>query len=145
MREPETKVIDGCTYTVQMLPGTKAWKMGLRLAKMLGPSLGKAIDGAEGDLQKLMNTQLDSSFLSDAITMLAERIEEVEVELIVQQLAEVTLVDGKPLKTIFDLHFQGNPVGVVKWLAFAIKTNFGPFSQGLASAGPGQEQGDKTK
>ena len=140
MREVQTKVIDGCTYTVQMLPGTKSWKMGLRLMKMLGPSLAKALDGAGGDIQKLLDTKVDSGFLSEAIVMLAERLDETEVEMMVQQLAEATLVNDKPLKSIFDLHFQGNPIGVVKWLSFAVQANFAPFLKGSANAGQDQQE-----
>lgn len=144
MRETQTKTIDGHNYQVQMLPGTKSWKMMLRLAKMIGPSLGKVIDGAGGDLNKLMASGISSSFISEAIAMLTSRLDEGEVELIVQQLSECTLVDNKPLKPVFDLHFQGDPIGVVKWLAFSIQANFGPFSSVLANVGQ-QDKGEKTR
>lgn len=143
MREVQTKVIDGCTYQVQMLPGGKGWKMGVRLVKMLGPTLAKAIGGVGGDLQKLLNSKLDSDFIAEVITMLSERLDETELDIIIQQLSACTVVDNKPLKDVFDLHFQGNPIGVVKWLAFAIQANFGPLSPGLPSAS--QNQGEQTK
>lgn len=142
MRETQTKTIDGHTYQVQMLPGTKSWKMMLRLSKMVGPSLGKVIDGSGGDLQKLLNTNMADVMLGEAIAALTERLDEADVELMVQQLAACTLVDNKPLTDCFELHFQGDGVGVVKWLAFALKANFGPFSDVLASAKSDQSQAE---
>ncbi len=142
MREPQSKVIDGVTYEVQMLPGTKSWKMLLRLGKMIGPALGKVIDGSEGSLQNLMNADLSEVFIGEALTALTERMDEAEVEIIIQQLAECTIVDNKPLKGIFELHFQGNPGALLKWLAFAVQANFAPFSNALASVQQGQQEGE---
>jgi hypothetical protein len=140
MRETQTKVIDGHTYQVQMLPGTKTWKLILRLSKMVGPSLGKMIDSTDGNIGQLLESNIKDVFIGEAITALVERMDEADVEITIQQLAECTLVNNKPLKPIFDLHFQGDGIGVVKWLMFAIKANIGPFSIGQA-----KEQSDQSE
>ncbi len=130
-REAQSKEIDGATYTVQMLGGTESWKMLLKLSKMLGPSLGKVVDG--GSLEDVLNSQIGGNFIAEAIEAFVNNVDEPAAASIIEKLKDNTLVDGAPLRGSFELHFQGDGIGIIKWLVFALQAQFGNFSDALGS------------
>jgi hypothetical protein len=145
MRETKTAVIDGHKYECGQLPGTKSWKLLFKIAKVVAPSVGGVIDknGVEG----LMDQEVGPGFLATAIDGICQRLDESEVELVIDQLKQLTVVypngngNGAQLSSVFDAHFAGDPFGVVKWLKFALTAQFKDFSGSLANAiGQVQEQ-----
>lgn len=144
-KEATHTVIDGVEYTFNMLPATRCWKMTLRLAKMLGPSLGKVADGllsGEGGselnardlLNVLMEGGREKDFIGDAVVALTQSFGEAEVEYIIEELKEMTYIKNGGTKLVggvFDLHFQGEPWKIVKWLREALKAQLSPSSGGL--------------
>ena len=79
--------IDQHRYEMQMLPGTRSWKLMLRITKMLGPGLGKILDtvlstvrkgklaGAKltgvDVMQALMGMELSESFISEVVELMS--------------------------------------------------------------------------
>ena len=131
-REAQSKDIDGHLYEVTMLGGTESWKMLLKLSKMLGPGIGK-ISGSKGSLNALMDSEIGSNFLAEAIEAFVQNVDEPAAASIIEKLKDVTLVNGKPLRGTFELHFQGDAIGVIKWLIFALQAQYGNFSDALSS------------
>lgn len=132
-REPQTKDIDGHMYTVQMLGGTESWKMLLKLSKMLGPSLGKIVGGVK-NLDSLMDMEIGGGgFIAEAIESFVSNVDEPAATSIIEKLKDVSQVNGKPLRGIFELHFQGDGVGIIKWLVFALQAQYGNFSDALGN------------
>jgi hypothetical protein len=137
MRPPQTKTISGTKYTVTPLETSTGLKMLTRLLRILGPSV-KDIRSF-GDLKAMALVAFGS---------LAERLEDADVEAIVQTLAASTKVGNDPkkqpaLSTIFELHFSGDYLPLFQWLAFALEVNFGTFFRELVAKGeiPGAPAG----
>lgn len=170
MREPQETEIAGHVYRVSMLQATRGWKLLLRVAKIVGPSIGIVVDGvgltdvrvstdkdAEGGevgfLQRLADKKLGDQFFEQAIRTLSESMREKDLEHVINELASVTKLrwnrDGNlseymPLKgDNFEIHFQGEPALMIQWLLFALKSQFADFSTALANAV--NSQGDATK
>ena len=110
-------------------------RMLVRLAKMLGKPVGDAVSAGES---------LDLRAAGAMISGLADAISEDEFDrLCVAFGARTTVMGGNaaqaaqlqygpkqvPLKDgdIFDLHFAGQYVELVGWLAFALEVNYGSF------------------
>ncbi len=132
--ETQTKVISGCTYAVYMLPPRTANKMLIRIVKTVGPSLGVFLDeldddDAKGGLAALMdNPKIDVAFISKVAKELCERLDENEIESMMDTLAKVSEVEGTGnLLKIFDSHFQGKIGELYAWFAFALQVQFGNF------------------
>ena len=128
-KEPQSKEIDGHMYSVQMLGGSDGWKMLLKLSKMLGPSLGKIVAGGTDNIASLMDKEIGGgAFLADAIEAFVNNVDEPSASVIIEKMKDVTTVNGTPLRGVFELHFQGDAFGVVKWLRFALQAQYQNFS-----------------
>ncbi|NIQ97428.1 MAG: hypothetical protein GWN87_27080 [Desulfuromonadales bacterium] len=143
MREQKTSDdIGGYRYRVTMLPAKLGFRMTVMLTKTLVPMLGGISVKKGQKVADLMNEDV-SSFLD--FGRLAERlsknIDEENVQTLVNALAESTDIFGKgdrgefgdagaPLSEHFDDHFAGRYRNLLRWLAFAMKVNFGDFLSG---------------
>lgn len=148
MKEPVHATVDGVNYTFEMLEATRSWKLVLRLAKMLGPSLGRLADallsGGDGDnkeisgrelLNRLMDFDFSGDFVAGAIEALADRMGEAEVEYVINELKSKTRINGtQPLSQSFELHFQGEPWKILNWMRHALMAQLGPSSGDLMTA-----------
>lgn len=129
MLESKTKQIGDHVYLVRQLPATQAHKLLLRIGKVLGPALG-------GGLESVQSFELDAAKgIGKAISELFERATPDEVDAIVKAFADYSEVDGKPLKTMFDLHFAGKLSDMYRWLAFALEANYSDFFGVFKQAG----------
>ena len=140
--------IDGHTYHITMLPGTRSWKLMLRITKILGPSLGKVVDtilqsvkGKKGltgrdVMQSLMSLKLSTNFIGEVVEALCNRMEEDEVEFVINELRSVCFAGNKRMDddTHFDAHFMGRPWAIMKWLGWALRIQYSDFSSGSANA-----------
>ncbi|KKN04673.1 hypothetical protein LCGC14_1095060 [marine sediment metagenome] len=148
MKEPVHATVDGVNYTFEMLEATRSWKLVLRLAKMLGPSLGHLADallsGGEGVskevsgkelINRLMAFDFSGDFVGSAIEALVDHMGEAEVEYVINELKSKTRVnDTQPLSQVFDLHFQGEPWKIINWMRHALTAQMGPSLGGLGNA-----------
>ena len=142
-----TETIDGFQYTVMMLAPEDSIDLLVDIAKVIGPSLGKAADAAgDGDDQKGLNAFLDQEinkeFFSGIVRTMTDRLDKQAVRRAMKMLSEKTFVtidkDGKTIKaklnTVFAAHFLGRPLSILKWFAFALKVNYGNFFGALGGA-----------
>lgn len=158
MREMHKTRINGHAYEVTALPATRGWKLLLRVVKIVGPSLGIVIDGVglsadEGEpenlLERLSKKKVKDKFFEQAIASLAQRLDEDGVEYIIEELSSVTRLRlnadkmGPKLNEVFEAHFQGKPVDMIKWLGFALKAQLGDFSSVLELAALQDEAGQQ--
>lgn len=133
-REPQTREINGHTYTVQMLDGSDSWKLLLKLTKMLGPSLGKLV--GSGSINAIMDMDIGKSgIVAEAIDAFVTNVSEKELGEVIEKFKKNTLVDNKPLAPVFELHFQGDAITIMKWLVFALQAQYEGFSDALGSVG----------
>ena len=128
-----SEVIDGVTYEVKMLPPRQSLKLLTRVIKMVLPAFGPIADAyqGKGDLQKVLDQDLGSDFFSRAASALAMSLDENLLAEICTAMAAVSFADGKHLKQTFDFHFQERLDSMVKWVAFAMKVQWGPTLSGL--------------
>lgn len=127
MREPETRDINGCTYTVTPMPTFEGLRLMQRLVKIIGPAAASA--AKPGDVFAAIGAGLGE---------LAARLEGDDLEQVVKALAkhsQVTDEGGKtrPLAAAADMHFQGRYEDLFAWMAFALEVNFGPLLGWLRS------------
>lgn len=118
----EEKAIGNNTYIVTALGALKGREVFVRMVKMLGG----AVDS------------LDKNNLGEALTKLADRLDEKDLNYLCDILAkntDVRLPDGRAprLADVFDLHFSANYLDMLAWLVFALTVNFESFFRGLAA------------
>jgi len=129
MRNPSDIVIDGDVYRVTPLPAGKGLRVFVIVAKTVSPALSKI-----GSLKEL------GDGLLEGLSAVTEKLDPDDFVTVCNLLAENTTLrrkDGKELglSAVFDMHFAGNYVALVKWLKFALEVNLGPLPElGLAKA-----------
>lgn len=133
MRElqKQTCEVGGITYEVAPLPAAKGLAMFRRLGKSAAPALS-ALSG-------LGNGTGDHALASigSAIEKALESLSDADMTETCKVFAEYTdMIDGPsaiPLKSQWDLHFQGHLDELFLWLKFCIEVNFGPLLTALAA------------
>lgn len=142
MRERQETVIDGDRYSVEMLTATPAWKLLLKLSKIVGPSIGQIVDASQAAAsggKSLLEANIGDAVFGEAVRSLMERMDEAAVESIIKELSGKCEVDvggqGRsiPLSSCFELHFQGRMGALMKWLVFAVKAQYSDFLGALMS------------
>lgn len=129
----ETKHIDGHEYEVFMLSPMTSIKLLTRMAKMLGPGIGPIVDAVSkgGGFEQVMDQDLGDAFFSQAAEALFTRLDEDLIENVIYTMADNTMVGGKKLRPIFDVHFKGQLGTITKWLGFALKVQYQNFWSAL--------------
>lgn len=125
-----SEVIDGQTYTIYMLPPMTSHDLLLDVVKMIGPALGPVFDVLFSDAVKqgkkeILEQQVGTDFFSKAASALFSGLDKGTVRNVIEKMIEVSQVDGKPLKGIFDIHFRGRIDVMYQWLIFAMKVQWG--------------------
>ncbi len=127
------------TYRVSQLGAKAGRSMLLRLIKMVGAGAAAGISGlgygAAASVEELI-----ARGSGDAIGELLKRLEETEVNAILDELAKHTevIVDDKHapvLFEIFDMHFAGAYDEMIAWARFALEVNFASFFAGSSGFG----------
>lgn len=126
MRDPHEKIIGSHTYCVTPLPAGLGMKVLARIAKALGPAIGRVAT---------VNDALGSAVglgLSAAI----ETLDPADLDATCRDFAKYTTVSTAsggmvPLDKCFDLHFAGEYLELAEWLAFCGEVNFAPLLEGL--------------
>jgi hypothetical protein len=134
MREAEIRTVGEHTYELRPLATSAMLRLMARLTKILGPSLGLV-----ENLEQLKDVANIGHLLAD----LAAHLDEDSVLGVCNVLATHTnIVDGEKRLPLggggvgaqWEVHFQGDPVGLFQWLGTALEVNFGPLAAWLAAA-----------
>ena len=78
----------------------------------------------------LDNPDINGAFIGKVAKELCERLDEDEIEGMMDALAKVSEVEGKGISfKVFDAHFQGGIGELYAWFAFALQVQFGNFGR----------------
>lgn len=122
----QEKIINGYKYSVHMLPPIESNNWLIDLSKMIGPSVGPLLDKFIGkSFEQILQTDIELEFLSKATQLLFSNLDKETIEKLMRRLSEKTLVDGKKLTDLFDVHFSGKLDEMYEWLLFAMKVQWG--------------------
>lgn len=123
MRKTVTREIDGLTFTVQQMPGTRGMRLGYELFSVLLPSIGKSLGG-------------DAAF-ADVSQMFFDRMPGPAFEKLWKELLETTIVldekGERPLMPVLDDVMAGKFLTLLKLVTFALEVNFSDFLPQLAA------------
>jgi hypothetical protein len=128
MRSPVEVKIDGEQYTFFQMPPKRSLKLMTRIIRIIGAPLGAALNGIKSgqvDIKSVMDADLDFAMI---VTALCDRLEENEVEAIVDELLSQVLHSGRgEVSKRFDALFAGRLPHLFKVLAQALKVEYGDF------------------
>jgi len=131
----ESKQIVEHKYEVFPLPPMVSHNLLIDVSKMIGPSLGPLFDRFTGkNVDEILKTKLDSDFLTKAFDSFFANVNKETIEIVIKALREKTMVDGKELHKIFDIHFLGNLDEMYQWLFFAMKVQWGKLFSALTNS-----------
>lgn len=124
MRDAVCETIDGLKYKVTPLGAGRGARLLVKIAKAVGPALGKQLSAGK--------LTLDSD-IGPGLTELCERLDPDMLDELCKEFADTTTVETSPgkwpqLKDSFDLHFSANYLAMFKWLAFCLRVNYGPLA-----------------
>jgi hypothetical protein len=145
MRELVAKTIDGRLYEFEQFKTSTAVRVLAKLTKVLGEPLAVAMSSffkaskGSNEAQKLdpetgvpissrrmLDQEVDPNALAKAVGLLIERLDEVDVvDLIEQLVAKSVLCDHKPV--IFEMHYQGDIGHLFRVIAAALEVQYGNF------------------
>ncbi len=133
-RATESKTINGNEWEVTAWDGMHGLKMQARIAKLIGPALGKANGGSD-----LMDMDVTS-----IIGAVVERIDERETPQLIRDMLHGTFVEGKDATQdrFFNEHFAANFGELYQGLIFVAQVNFGNLFQ-MADVIGGQSEAAK--
>ncbi len=137
-QKARTKEIDGYTYTVGMMEPMAAFDLLQDMLKILAPVSGGAVHmvsnegvgklmaaATEAGLDDVPLTNTDGKVFGDAVTRLFSNWDKSVFKRACDEMAKVTLVaPGGKMTPILSAHFQGRLGSMLKWLAFALGTNY---------------------
>lgn len=137
MRFEDQFEIDGETYKVKHFSATRGTKIFARLLKFAGEPLSKFLSAGKS-LKENDDLQADA-VLGQAISALAYRIDETEIETLIKDILDSVQViekkDGK-LRAVgneyFDVHFQGRIGHMLKVVMKTVAFQYSDFLGGLA-------------
>lgn len=129
--------IDNEKYELCRLPVTQQAVLFVALIKQLGEAVATAIASGTANGVKL-ETLLSSDILSllpGGMATLVERLDPVVLMALCRQVFDGSLVNGRPMfgksdegYELFETHFSGRFVHLLKVFGEAVQFNFGPFS-----------------
>lgn len=143
MRGDVQMSVAGQTYTVTMFAGTKGLNLFLRLLKVFGEPLVKAIMSGvvvkDGRLQEGQKQELLESAIGSVMGGLLDRIDPAEMDRLVKEVLSNTLVTDSTgnhsLADDFDLRFSGEMK--LMWTLFfkSVQAQFSDFTSGFSALG----------
>ncbi len=146
-RQSVNKVIDGKEYTFYEFNATTAWTTWVSVSKMFGKPIGSAIDsivkGSKGSINDLLDTSTSEMTkivsIEKVVSQLMDNIDEDKTLKIVMKLMESTMFKGSRVNEIFDVHFQGEMLHLLKVISAALEVQFGDFLKGLFAKQGGKD------
>jgi hypothetical protein len=110
------------------------------VCKMVGPSLGPAIDALikkftpDSNLGGLLEQELSGDFFTKALTALFGGLDKKILRDTINAFKTVTHADGMALVDIFDAHFHGRLDALYEWLLWGMRVQWG---KSLSALGKG--------
>lgn len=143
----QSKTIGGHRYHVRRLPWGLWQQLYVRLQRVVGPALGRMLEGSGGGLSSLLNR--DVSGLGEALGDLTQRLDHDTLEWVTTTLGTYTDVeDGRHTRTleapVQETWWPHHLREFAPWLAFALEVQLADFFAGLGDlGGPGDEGQDE--
>lgn len=137
---PESTMIGEHKYEMYMLPPMTSHELFIDVCKMIGPSLGPAIDALikkltpDSSLNNLLGQELSGDFFTKALTALFSGLDKKVLRDTIVAFKTVTHADGIPLEGIFDAHFHGRLDALYAWLLWGMRVQWG---KSLSALGKG--------
>lgn len=130
MRGNVVKEIDGQTYEIWHLPTEPAVKMLVKLTKLIGGPVGKAVSGLTSDSGSILDANVSFDFIGTAIGMLTNKLDEDEVLGIVKTMLKYVnkkTEKGGFVETNIEMDFQGKIMHLLNVVRAALEHNFSDF------------------
>ena len=122
MIETLETTIDDCVYSVTQMTARRAIRMQARLFRLLSSSIGHIVTSAQKNIDNAERS------IPQALSLLAENLDEKTFELLILDLLEGVRKDGMELKpAIIDIEFSGNLNNLFLLLRFVLEVNFKDF------------------
>ncbi len=138
--ETKARTIGRFEYRVTQLGFKRGNATWIRLLKVLGPVLGKLLEG--GGFKGI-----GVEGLSGGLSALAENLTQEDLEYFCEVFGESTIVhvsaDKDPvlLPKYQETHFAGQYGEMLKWLAFCVEVNYSDFFAAFAARADGDQAG----
>lgn len=146
MQHDVVKEVDGDKYQIFHMAPSKAWKVLVRLTKLVAPAL-KNDQGPQKEFS--MDSFLDMDPMV-VVAEIAERLEEESSLETVHELLECGFLmsskggksTGAPLNDIFEVHFNGRTLTLIKVLGEILRHNYASFFKDASAktAAPGKTE-----
>jgi hypothetical protein len=125
--ETKERDINGASYKVTTFPGRTGARMTFKLAKLLGPGLGSALEAGES-AGGLMQAELGSKSVGALLAAFTERLDPDRDTELLLSLFSMTWRNGRELTAAeFDSAFAGNFGEMIQALGFVFEVNFSSF------------------
>ena len=128
MRNPVEVMINNEQYTFCQMPPKRSLRLMTKIIRIVGAPLGAALNGIKADqvdIAALLEADLDFSMI---VTALCDRLDENEVEAIVDELLSQVLHAGQgEVSKQFDVIFAGRLPHLFKVVGQALKVEYGDF------------------
>lgn len=139
MAENVTKTINGVEYEISPFMGMHGWRLQLRLAKLLGPSIKEGLAALpKGKVADMMNSEIDPAMLGGAVAAFMDALAEGDPQgKLVAELLSQTQRSGVLLsEQAINREYAGNYGEMIKALMAVIEANnfFSVRSIGILSA-----------
>lgn len=131
-------------FAVTYLNGSKGQKLFSTIVKVVGPSIGVAMDAIGGDakvsLAALVSQTSKTEVFARIAQLLVTNLDDAKEQMILSELRGVSKVQQNgtwiELSKVFELVFRGEQLMLLKWLAFALEVQFGDFLSLFQALGP---------
>lgn len=136
MRGNVVKEIDKETYEIWHLPAELAITTLTKLTRIIGEPMGKAMGGLESSSGSLMDANVNFNIIGHAIGLLASRLDENEVMLIIKTMLKYVHKkesNGKLRECDLELDFQGRIMHLFKVVQASLEFNYSDFFAGIKS------------
>lgn len=117
-----TKEIGGRTFSFGTIPASKAIRVEVSIAKVIGEPLFKALVEAQG---KDQTVEQQTGLVASAVGLMASRMDADELLTTMGIVFESVTLEGKPIN--IDVHFSGKNRDVWQVFIEALKVNFADF------------------
>lgn len=132
----EKKIIDDSEYTVSQFTGREAFKIKLKLVKILAPIISSLISNFDAKGKPILDSEIDFSKIGESISSLMNTMSEDEmIDFILRMLKNTRKDNLEITEQIFDVCFAGNLTTIYKVIYFVIQVNYPDFFQAGASIG----------
>jgi hypothetical protein len=123
--EVKERQIGDYTYKVEQFGAKEGGKVLVRIAKILGVTVGGAVEAGQ---------KLDAAVIGKLLSGFTDSITEADYDWLCDTFANKTRVTGgeygakePKLKDFFDSHFAGDYGDLALWLSFGFEANYGSF------------------